>query len=78
MNDKTLVTFWAGRARQAQGRIKRKPRKVRQTFIIFKRDLAPLKRKLGRRLARQLVVEDAHIMDIPGCTAGDWGGIPNM
>jgi signal recognition particle subunit SEC65 len=63
------IALWTERARQAQSRLRRKPRRVRQTFIVFKRDLDTLKRKLGRRLARQLIVEDAHIMDIDECRA---------
>jgi hypothetical protein len=78
MNAKTLK-LWTERALQAQGRIKRKPRRARQVFYVFKSDFLKLERRIGRRLAAQLKAEELpHLMDIDECSAGDWGGIPNM
>lgn len=68
----TNMAMWTERARQAQSRIFRKPRKVRQAFIESKGDFERIARRLGqkRKASHPADYEDAHIMDIDGC--GRW------
>ena len=51
------LAYWTQQAYQSQSRIRRKRKPVKQTFVIFKRDLPELKRKIGRRLAAMINVE---------------------
>ena len=54
------LAHWTEKAKQAQAQIRakaNKPRRQRQTFIIFSRDLPKLKRALGPRLSAMIHID---------------------
>ena len=55
------LTLWTQRAREAQSRIICMNRRSRKSFVIFTKDLPALRRRLGPRLAAQLVVSKINL-----------------
>ena len=59
------LKLWTERALQAQGRIKRKPKRARQVFIVRKSDFLALECRISKRLAAMLEAEDLpNLMDV--------------
>lgn len=62
--EQATLGLWTKRARQAQGRLRRKPRRIRLTFIASENDFLKLERHISRRLAAMLEVEKlSNLMD---------------